>query len=174
MDRQRRRTLGHRRPSRERKVNGSRGQAFCSYSDFTLLTRQKMLLGYMRIAPPPSGGIYPFLYEQDPSKNPFDRISLVSFTARKRAGGGEFYDFTSRYGAVRDEERLTLREAFFSEINDEAGRKMLNYLSERLDLTKLLDLPFIVLSNGQTRRARIAKALLSNPSLLLLDEPLSE
>lgn len=44
----------------------------------------------------------------------------------------------------------------------------------KLGLEQFLDLPFIALSNGQTRRARIVKALLDSPELLLLDEPLSE
>ncbi len=68
-------------------------------------------------------------------------------------------DYTARYGAVRDEDRLTLREALFSEYMDrEGGADELEVLSERLDLKRLLDLPLIVLSNGQTRRARIARA----------------
>ncbi|EGO00556.1 hypothetical protein SERLA73DRAFT_104866 [Serpula lacrymans var. lacrymans S7.3] len=46
-------------------------------------------------------------------------------------------------------------------------------MSERLGLSSLLDLPFVALSNGQTRRARIVKAILSQPELLLLDEPLT-
>src|SRR5271156_2361934 len=32
----------------------------------------------------------------------------------------------------------------------------------------------LALSNGQTRRARIVKAILDNPELLLLDQPLSK
>jgi len=46
-------------------------------------------------------------------------------------------------------------------------------LVDRLELRELLDLPMIALSNGQTRRARIIKAILRKPELLLLDEPLS-
>jgi len=41
-----------------------------------------------------------------------------------------------------------------------------------LRLIDLVHMPVSNLSNGQTRRARIAKALISNPELLLLDEPL--
>lgn len=53
-------------------------------------------------------------------------------------------------------------------------RDMFEDLSVRLGLTSLLDLPLVALSNGQTRRARILKAVLSRPELLLLDEPLSK
>ena len=37
----------------------------------------------------------------------------------------------------------------------------------------LLDLPSVSLSSGQTRRARIAAALLSTPVLLLLEDPMA-
>ncbi|CAF9913442.1 MAG: hypothetical protein GOMPHAMPRED_007916 [Gomphillus americanus] len=44
-------------------------------------------------------------------------------------------------------------------------------ISKSLQLDHLLDQPALVLSNGQTRRARIAKAYMEFPLLLLLDEP---
>jgi molybdate transport system ATP-binding protein len=44
-------------------------------------------------------------------------------------------------------------------------------LIERLGLTPLLNRSFLKLSNGQTRKARIGKALLRRPSVLLLDNP---
>lgn len=46
-------------------------------------------------------------------------------------------------------------------------------IAKQLNVDHLLPLSFLKLSNGQTRRARIAKALLKNPSMLVLDEPLS-
>ena len=124
-------------------------------------------------------------------------MNFVSFAHRPRGSGGAFYDYTARYGAVRDEDRLTLRQSIFLEesglIRDslksfivdpgperdevsfkaEEKKRLFEDLSDKLGLKDLLDLPLVALSNGQTRRARIVKALLEQPDILLLDEPLS-
>jgi ABC-type molybdenum transport system ATPase subunit/photorepair protein PhrA len=156
------------------------------------------LLGNTRISPPPPGGPLPTLSLKSRPIN--EAVHLVSFAHRPRASGGAFYDYTARYGAVRDEDRLTLRQSMFLEESDllrdsiksfivdesatghkrddavlraQEKRRRFEYLTDKLGLEDLLDLPLVALSNGQTRRARIVKALLDQPDILLLDEPLS-
>ncbi|KAJ6493285.1 P-loop containing nucleoside triphosphate hydrolase protein [Mycena sanguinolenta] len=146
-----------------------------------------MLMGNLRIHPPPPPplGLFPFLAARD--LDPHRSLALVSF-ANKRTIGGAFYDYTARYGAVRDEDRITLRQSMFPEMIDDLKartrisldppatteqKELFENLVERMGLGSLLDLPRIALSNGQTRRARILKALLGKPRLLLLDEPLT-
>jgi ABC-type sugar transport system ATPase subunit len=109
--------------------------------------------------------IYPFLGTRDI----YTAVKLVSFSTRLRAGGGEFYDYTARYGALRDSDRNTLRQSLPTSLNSKLAE-----LAEQLDLTHLLDLPLVALSNGQTRRARILDALLASPEILVLDEPFSK
>lgn len=157
------------------------------------------LTGHLRLAPPPPPpyGLFPFLRGRDPHTH----VALVSFAHRPRGAGGAFYDYTARYGAVREEDRRTLRDTFFPETakplhelaipdmythpedvarlhadhaTEHAKRRLFEELVEKLDLKQFLDLPMIALSNGQTRKARIVKALLEQPELLILDEPLSE
>jgi molybdate transport system ATP-binding protein len=43
--------------------------------------------------------------------------------------------------------------------------------AEQLGVREQLKQPFLTLSNGQTRRARLARALLTKPELLILDDP---
>ncbi|PCH35667.1 nucleoside triphosphate hydrolase protein [Wolfiporia cocos MD-104 SS10] len=147
------------------------------------------LVGKRRIHPLPARGIFPFLDGQDPTR-------LVRLLSHERASpSGEFVDFTARYGAIRDENKRTLRETYFPETaaptasvalpsllqrevdasspDAQAKRARFERLVEDLKLTGLLDLPVIALSNGQTRRAHIAKALLRQPAVLILDEPLT-
>ena len=150
----------------------------------------------MRINPPPPGGPLPSLSLSSRPIN--EAVYLVSFAHRLRASGGAFYDYTARYGAVRDEDRVTLRQSMFREesgltkhsiehlfvdklhheledatLRIEKRARRFEELTEKLGLRQLLDLPLVALSNGQTRRARIVKALLEQPEILLLDEPLS-
>ncbi|KAJ7648180.1 P-loop containing nucleoside triphosphate hydrolase protein [Mycena polygramma] len=146
-----------------------------------------MLMGHLRIhpLPPPPAGLFPFLSDAAEQRDPHDCVSMVSFANRSSAGGA-FYDYTARYGAVREEDRITLRQSMFPEtIHDlksqsrialeppSTDHKLFDYLVQKMGLNDLLDLPRIALSNGQTRRARILKALLAKPRLLLLDEPLT-
>ncbi|OAX30843.1 hypothetical protein K503DRAFT_870855 [Rhizopogon vinicolor AM-OR11-026] len=156
------------------------------------LSLGQTLLGHLRIIPPPPlpKGLFPFL--SDPPRNPHTCVALVSFAHWSRAVCGAFYDYTSRYGAVREEDRITLRESMFGEydslnVQQKGGRvktsveiaqekvkkDIFEDLTSRLGLSSLLDLPLIALSNGQARRARIVKAILSEPELLVLDEPLT-
>jgi ATPase subunit of ABC transporter with duplicated ATPase domains len=79
----------------------------------------------------------------------------------------DFVDYTARYGALRDGDDTTLRGVLGDGPSNSALAQRLGFVG------KLLDTPAIALSNGQTRRARILRALLARPHVLLLDEPLS-
>ncbi|KAK7050945.1 hypothetical protein VNI00_005057 [Paramarasmius palmivorus] len=148
------------------------------------------LLGHFRISPyPPSPGLFPFLGAKDPTT----AISTVSFTHRPRTGANtDFYDYSARYGAVQEEDKITLRQSLYTSLGiakdpflddptpeehrmSEEDKHQFHELAENMGLSAFLDLPVIALSNGQTRRARILKAVLRKPrvELLILDEPLT-
>ncbi|KAF8980061.1 P-loop containing nucleoside triphosphate hydrolase protein [Cyathus striatus] len=161
----------------------------------------RTLQGSLRLSPSPPapGGIFPFLTLPNPTLDPLTKLGIVSFTHRRRAGG-DFYDYTARYGAVRDEDRVTLRQSMFPQYvrerkpspfaeedrvlgirKEEDGEvdvpeeelKVFEELVGKMELRELLDLPLVALNNGQMRRVRIVKAILRKPELLLLDEPLT-
>ena len=70
--------------------------------------------------------------------------------------------------------KLTVRQnliVYGKLYNVENLNEQIYYLSEKLRLTKIIDNVTGELSSGQKNRASLAKALVNNPSVLLLDEP---
>lgn len=86
---------------------------------------------------------------------------------------------SARYESRKEETDFSLRDYLFgnTELNaDETlarhpDQSLVDQIMLDLKLETLESMPVTNLSNGQTRRARIAKALLAKPELLLLDGP---
>ncbi|TPX70248.1 hypothetical protein SpCBS45565_g01878 [Spizellomyces sp. 'palustris'] len=146
----------------------------------------ELLMGKLR-AHPTGTVAYPFierLSEAQPENSsrlslwPQDLVRHVSF---KEESG--LFDFSKHYYQQRFEyidewEDITLRAYLESSLKGQeeesttknVDRQVLE-AAERVGLGHLLDLSFMKLSNGQMRRARIAKFLLAKPQYLLVDEP---
>lgn len=102
-------------------------------------------------------------------------VGFVSFREESRQFSYTGHFYQQRYQATMSDEGSrgqpapALRD--FLGLTNPSDATNAGPLLNRLGLLPLLDRTLLKLSNGQTRKARIGKALLQRPSVLLLDNP---
>ncbi|KAK4684046.1 hypothetical protein P7C73_g6157, partial [Tremellales sp. Uapishka_1] len=128
----------------------------------TLLSRHRI-----QPAQPPPG---PFPYLTTLSNRDSRPIRHLAFA--RPPPSGDFTDFTARYGSLQEEDKQTFREAL-SNLDPSPSKQEIDHVAHTMRISHLLDMPFVSFSSGQTRRARIASALLTRPVLLVLEDPMA-
>jgi ABC-type molybdenum transport system ATPase subunit/photorepair protein PhrA len=134
---------------------------------------------------PPTARTYPYLLSEqiaqgNPNlRNPERAIEYVGFDVERKAFGGAY--LSARYESLKEDTDFTLQryltgivtmnpgeeELKAKAVDEEVMRKVMH----DLELERFLHKPVALLSNGQSRRARIGKALLTRPLVLCLDAP---
>jgi molybdate transport system ATP-binding protein len=100
---------------------------------------------------------------------PSQAIAHVTFREESRLFSYVGHYYQQRYEFADTDEPLSLVQ--FLRAGTGAIDDGILAVTKRLGVSEQLEQPFMTLSNGQTRRARLARALLTNPELLILDDP---
>lgn len=103
-----------------------------------------------------------------------DLMATVSqqYTFKNKSNLGNFY-YQQRFNSMESEEALTVEEYLMNvEVKYSGPWDLLKVISF-MKLDHLKDKSLIKLSNGETRRLSFATALIKNPKILLMDQPLT-
>lgn len=103
-----------------------------------------------------------------------DLIATVSqqYTFRNKSNIQNFY-YQQRFNSMESEETSTVLEYLSNVHQDNSGKWTLEKVLQLMRLETLKYKSLIKLSNGETRRLAIGAALMKNPSVLLMDQPMT-
>lgn len=103
-----------------------------------------------------------------------DLIATVSqqYTFRNKSNIQNFY-YQQRFNSIESEDTATVLEYLRNIQNDKSGRWTIQNVLQLMRLDTLQHKSLIKLSNGETRRLAIGAALMKNPSIILMDQPLT-
>ncbi|KAI8806852.1 P-loop containing nucleoside triphosphate hydrolase protein [Cladochytrium replicatum] len=129
-------------------------------------TLTEVLEGKHRVWPPETRTFY---------FPPESRIRRIAFKEEGNSIAAASYgrlSYQLRYHSQVDED-ISLREMLIDAGAgaDQRPEQRMMDVAKLMEVDTLLDRSFIHLSSGQVRRARITKALLEDPAVLILDEP---
>ena len=99
---------------------------------------------------------------------PSQVVAHVTFKEESRLFSYAGHYYQQRYEFADADEPLSLQQ--FLQTRNTSPHDVFA-TAERLGIAAQLPQPFMTLSNGQTRRARLARALLRRPEFLILDDP---
>ncbi|QLB20825.1 molybdate ABC transporter ATP-binding protein ModF [Vespertiliibacter pulmonis] len=97
----------------------------------------------------------------------FAKVALSSFESQQKIIEAIF-NARNNDAVSPDDFGLTAREIILS---DNKNRALCDFYIDKLKITQLLDRPFIQLSTGESRKVLLCQLLVSEPDLLILDEP---
>jgi molybdate transport system ATP-binding protein len=109
--------------------------------------------------------------ENDDRTFDLSRIGLVSTAELAALVQSPDRYYQQRFNSLDSESAPLVKEALLGKSPDQTTSDRLNQVAETLGIQHLLDRRLIKLSNGETKRMLIAKALIQQPAVLILDNP---
>lgn len=100
-------------------------------------------------------------------QNDFQRIAMLSFEQQQKIMEAIFND-RNNDTVSPDDFGLTARQVILADAKNE---NLCQEYAAKLGITSLLERPFMQLSTGESRKVLFCQMLVSEPDLLILDEP---